>query len=172
MRFHFYGNSVASQGSGNGKLENSAAPFAIDEPVQLARCCLTWLGDVKNILRRTFLYSPNPIVNERSPTKGDALSRTRRSSWLCNKTSSRHRRSVIFFFFCRYMNCRFREAPRRAENRSARSPPSNTLVIPSGQRAVMNVSGDSRQRGMPPATNNAALFIGAASNPVSLCAHR
>lgn len=69
------------------------------------------------------------------------------------------------------MNFRFRETPRRAENRSARSPPSNTLVIPSGRRAVMNVSGDSRQRGMPPATNNAALFIGAASNPdVSVCA--
>ncbi|KYQ52486.1 hypothetical protein ALC60_08346 [Trachymyrmex zeteki] len=51
-------------------------------------------------------------------------------------------------------------------------PPSNTLVIPSRRRAVMNVSGDSRQRGMPPATNNAALFIGTASNPVSLCAHR
>lgn len=75
---------------------------------------------------------------------------------------------AIFFFF---MNFRFREAPRHAENRSARSPPSNTLVIPSGRRAVMNVSGDSRQRGMPPATNNAALFIGAASNPdVSVCA--
>lgn len=35
----------------------------------------------------------------------------------------------------------------------------------------MNVSGDSRQRGMPPATNNAALFIGTAFNPrVSVCA--
>lgn len=62
-------------------------------------------------------------------------------------------------------------AKRRAENRSTRSSPSNTLVIPNGRRAVMNVSGDSRQRGMPPATNNAALFIGTAFNPrVSVCA--
>lgn len=88
-------------------------------------------------------------------------------SSLCNKMSSRHCRNIFFFFFYEF------PIPRsaRAENRSARSPPSNTLVIPSGRRAVMNVSGDSRQRGMPPATNNAALFIGAASNPdVSVCA--
>lgn len=117
---------------------------------------------MKNILHRTFLYSP--IRSLMSEKRSRALLWLRRfQSSLCNKMSSRH---CDFFFL---MNFRFREAPGRAENRSARS---NTLVIPSGRRAVMNVSGDSRQRGMPPATNNAALFIGAAStNPdVSVCA--
>lgn len=85
---------------------------------------------------------------------------------LCNKMGSL-RRCRDFFLPVRISD----SAKRRAENRSARSSPSNTLVIPNGRRAVMNVSGDSRQRGMPPATNNAALFIGTAFNPrVSVCA--
>lgn len=85
---------------------------------------------------------------------------------LCNKMG-RLRRRRDFFLPIRISD----SAKRRAENRSARSSPSNTLVIPNGRRAVMNVSGDSRQRGMPPATNNAALFIGTAFNPrVSVCA--